>query len=1612
MKARSGEAWLIELQYPASFWANERILLMIDHEFNALEPEACVESALRGLNNSLQQKVDSSIDKYVHIVRLLIQKGASIQSIGSLVTKYPLAVAHILSALRARKSNDDDDDAASDHFILKGSHLPSLPRDVIDVVRSNDVRRIDVSDNAIESLPVQLFQLPNVQWINAANNRLVDVPSPSEWRCGRLATLNLNDNLLTGVEPMNALKSVYELSIKPFMQAARRALHSLSGSQVFQPLEQRSADRDCLRHLARLANVKLVGNRLQMLPEWVTRLPDLKSIDLRCNASLVALPPQLVQFSKDIISINVDGLELICPPMCEVRRGTGHVRCYLNSQLRNASLYSHIQLMLVGRCAVGKTTLLRRLQSSRLVNRHQRNVSTVGVDMATFSYRPNVGARSVTFNALDFAGQEDYYATHQCFFRKSAIYMALVDLRVDAPVGVGGLAPWLLSIQACAPGACVLIVGTHVDLIEAADDVIKDYRTEIESRFYLDADSSVAARHGMPRVVDFVAVSSVTGVGVRALKRRLYDAAFTVPFPGCELPFLDIPVPGCLIFIRDCLQGKAINMRRDGAAPVLTRAEFEDFVRRHPKNDIADERELGQATRFLHELGVVLHYETATNDLQNLYFIDVQFLSAAMACVITSPERRLVKHGILDDAALPVLFKGHVPSTLQRHVMQLMEAFEVVVALDGARTRFLVPSMLPVKKPDLDPDGTCRCVRRIYLLSYVPVGFWSRLISRLVIFTQALGHALTAATGDEGGAQLEFDGSHWLCWQRGFRVRFVDDDSYVVVEEFDVDRSILVTVGGMSREARARRLVAVVQNVDTLIEEFYPGLCQEPCVATKLVPCPKCAAAVCDDVRDDRIHRFVVDDLIEISKREDDVVCEGTCSSTIDLADLVPDVALLDLPEDLRLDTFQLQLNPSDDNCLGEGGFGKVYRAVYRGRNVALKLFNVDAAAEEDYRMMYQELRSEVHILSRLDHPSIVKLKGVCRRPLCVALELAPAGSLNGILKERRGVGLESLVAQQVAIQIISAIAYLHSLTIIYRDLKPHNVLVWSLDLQSGVRVKLADYGIARFSSAAGLKQMTGTEAYMAPEMWKTSGQATYDEKIDIYSFGLVFFEIVTGLNAFWQFDSRWDMITAVSDGFRPSIDDALKSRLPKDENSTSLHSRARPDSSVADPHQRWHPLFCVKMPARRSRGFTVKEEPEKDVSLDSRKDSGSVSLDTVQCKISYARKQELFASADSGFHAGNENRVIGSIELEETVLCQPYVQNLLNACLSVNPADRPTASDLIKNLTIYPTVYSASSSSSRLDALGLRRAIPVADGTALLFGDRRISIVSGDEKGDDLLHVDVVPFEDDGGSSRFSCVAVIDDSLWIGYSDLSSCAVAAYDVSTFELTSSLAVSSVPLSFAKWNDGVVVGFDDGRLMGIRRSSDLGTLSSCAEGILDDGPIVSLYANDDVLIAARGTSLVRLHVDSLTEIDRWPVEQKSRTDEAILADIVPCDRGIWTRLVRGIDVKLWNVTTGKIGQCLRRITEISADDVDMYITSLTCANGALWVGMSSGWISVYDVPTGAAIASSNVYGFVDLLVECRFSFVSSSSSRSSMLSLGKMRRDGGVETVFSVWSTVC
>ena len=91
-------------------------------------------------------------------------------------------------------------------------------------------------------------------------------------------------------------------------------------------------------------------------------------------------------------------------------------------------------------------------------------------------------------------------------------------------------------------------------------------------------------------------------------------------------------------------------------------------------------------------------------------------------------------------------------------------------------------------------------------------------------------------------------------------------------------------------------------------------------------------------------------------------------------------------------------------------------------------------------------------------------------------------------------------------VQIADGIRYLHSLYIVHRDIKPSNVLVWDLQPDHthnqpslygrGVDVKLSDYGVSQFYSPSGLHRHTGTEEYMAPELFRDNRKLAYDEKV------------------------------------------------------------------------------------------------------------------------------------------------------------------------------------------------------------------------------------------------------------------------------------------------------------------------------------------------------------------------------------------------------------------------------------------------------------------------------------------------------------------------------------
>ena len=180
---------------------------------------------------------------------------------------------------------------------------------------------------------------------------------------------------------------------------------------------------------------------------------------------------------------------------------------------------------------------------------------------------------------------------------------------------------------------------------------------------------------------------------------------------------------------------------------------------------------------------------------------------------------------------------------------------------------------------------------------------------------------------------------------------------------------------------------------------------------------------------------------------------------------------------------------------IGGGGFSLVYRAFWKGTPVAVKRwFDPDMSDK-----VMQEFREEVMTMQNLKHPHCVQLIGACSKPpnLAIVMEYMPY-SLHYILHQSPDIKIDRKRALNFAVDIARGFAYLHSRSplVIHRDIKPGNFLV-----DRAYKVKLCDFGLCSIRN-----NTAGTPNYMAPELL---GGKPYNEKVDVYAFGLVLWEML-----------------------------------------------------------------------------------------------------------------------------------------------------------------------------------------------------------------------------------------------------------------------------------------------------------------------------------------------------------------------------------------------------------------------------------------------------------------------------------------------------------------------
>jgi serine/threonine-protein kinase len=199
---------------------------------------------------------------------------------------------------------------------------------------------------------------------------------------------------------------------------------------------------------------------------------------------------------------------------------------------------------------------------------------------------------------------------------------------------------------------------------------------------------------------------------------------------------------------------------------------------------------------------------------------------------------------------------------------------------------------------------------------------------------------------------------------------------------------------------------------------------------------------------------------------------------------------------------------------LGAGGMGTIYKAqnlMDKTKTVAVKVLREELFEDENNRKRFKQ---EAAIVDQLDHPNIVKVyeRGQSRQTMFIAMELLEGKTLSKKIEEEGKIDISE--GLHIMIQITDAMVKIHSKGIVHRDMKPENIMLIRKDNDPNF-VKALDFGLARMQHQTRLTEtgmVIGTINYIAPEQItgsESSGAA------DIYSMGVVFYEMLTGEKPF-----------------------------------------------------------------------------------------------------------------------------------------------------------------------------------------------------------------------------------------------------------------------------------------------------------------------------------------------------------------------------------------------------------------------------------------------------------------------------------------------------------------
>jgi len=511
-------------------------------------------------------------------------------------------------------------------------------------------KKLFLIDVGLNSLPEKIKELIDLELLDLSKNKFESFPLEI------LSIKNLKrlwlSNVLIEYQDNYVLEGGNALSeLPPEIENLQELIFlSVTGNNLTHLPEE-------IVRLEKLIELDAAANQLNFLPSDIGKMKNLRVLELRHNC-LSELPEQIKQLNLAVLDLQHNPLPI--PP--EILEKFEEPKAILNYYFsRKKKPLDEVKMIFVGQGSVGKTSLVKRLIQNLFDTGESK---TEGIVIHRWQVKCQstieVQQSKISLNIWDFGGQEIMHATHQFFLTKRSLYLLVLDSRLTQEEN--RVEYWLKIIQSFGGDSPVLIVGNKIDQHPLDID-----RTGLQKKY--------------PNIVGILETSAATGAGIEELKAAITEQVNNLPH------------------VRDLLPETwfTVKTKLEGLGRESNFITHDKYLELCAENEIGDETSQRTLIGFLHDLGVVLHFQDDPR-LEALGILNPQWVTNGVYKILNS-HTLFQNKGVLTTSMLDeILNLPEYPRGKRLFIVDMMKKFELCYDIQADKT-FLVPDLLPKDEP-------------------------------------------------------------------------------------------------------------------------------------------------------------------------------------------------------------------------------------------------------------------------------------------------------------------------------------------------------------------------------------------------------------------------------------------------------------------------------------------------------------------------------------------------------------------------------------------------------------------------------------------------------------------------------------------------------------------------------------------------------------------------------------------------------------------------------------------------------------------------------------------------------------------------------------------------